>query len=78
MDGSYTMNPRLVGILALLGGLLLAVVAGAADYLGVGGTASVIGDIQWIGITAGAILFILGLTVLLLTMSEKSEKSHHA
>ena len=72
------MHPRLVGILALTGGLLLAGVATMADYLGIGSSTNTIGDIQGIGITAGAILFILGLTVLLLTMSQKSENSHHA
>jgi hypothetical protein len=77
MDGSIAMHPRLVGILALVGGLILAGVAGIADYIGIGSTTSLIGDIQWIGLTAGAILFILGLTVLLLTMSEKTDHSHH-
>jgi hypothetical protein len=76
MDGGNGMHPRLIGILALVGGLLLAGLAGLADYTGIGSTTSTIGDIQWLGITAGAIMFILGLTVLLLTVSDKSENSH--
>jgi hypothetical protein len=72
------MHPKLIGILALVGGLLLAGVAGLADYAGIGSTTSTIGDIQWFGITAGAIVFILGLTVLLLTVSDKSENSRRA
>jgi hypothetical protein len=78
------MHPKLVGTLALVGGLLLAGVSGLADYVGLPGmlglehTSGYIGEFQWIGITAGAILFILGFTVLLLATSPKPESSNHA
>jgi hypothetical protein len=60
------MEPKLVGILALVGGLALAALGIFADMLGIGSTRGIIGGHQFISIASGAILFMLGFTILLM------------
>lgn len=59
------MESRTIGIITLIGGLILAIGSILLDYTGLTATPDLLGDFQWIGVTAGAILFMLGLTILL-------------
>lgn len=58
---------RAVGLLSMGIGAALMGIAGFADELGLGATPDVLGAFQWIGISVGSTLFILGLGVYLWT-----------
>jgi|GEM_PF-1321690 len=60
------MEPKLVGIIALVVGLGLAVLGISADLLGIGVTPGMMGEYQFISVAGGAILFMLGFTILLM------------
>lgn len=59
------VEARTVGIIALVTGLLLGLGSVLLDYTGLSVTPDVLGTFQWVGVTAGSILFMLGLVILL-------------
>jgi hypothetical protein len=59
------MEARSIGLIALIGGLLLGFGSVLLDYTGLTATPELIGGYQWIGVTAGSILFMLGLMIVL-------------
>jgi hypothetical protein len=61
------VEPKVIGLITLIVGLALAALGLFADKMGIGVTPGVIGEYQWIGLTSGAILFIMGFTILLFT-----------
>ena len=59
------MSSKTIGIVALIAGIVIALVFALADLLGIGSHPDVFGQRQIIGIVIGGVVFIVGIVLFL-------------